>query len=57
MSGHKADPFEGGLFLFVGKRFDALKILWWERNGFVLWWIKGDVTTARYGLVIAPLIS
>jgi transposase len=36
----KADPFEGGLFLFVGKRFDALKILWWERNGFVLWWKK-----------------
>jgi transposase len=25
----KADPFAGGLFLFVGKRFDALKILWW----------------------------
>jgi transposase len=36
----KADPFEGGLFLFVGKRFDSLKILWWERNGFVLWWKK-----------------
>lgn len=36
----KADPFGGGLFLFVGKRFDALKILWWERNGFILWWKK-----------------
>ncbi len=35
-----ADPFAGGLFLFVGKRFDALKILWWERNGFILWWKK-----------------
>ena len=36
----QADPFEGGLFLFVGRRFDALKILWWEKNGFVLWWKK-----------------
>jgi transposase len=47
----KADPFEGGLFLFVGKRFDALKILWWERNGFVLCWAKeciGREISERY---------
>ena len=27
------DPFGGGLFLFIGKRFDALKILCWDRYG------------------------
>lgn len=34
----QADPFEGGLFLFVGQRFNALKILWWgeERVCFVV---------------------
>jgi transposase len=34
----QADPFGGGLFLFVGRRFDSLKLLYWERNGFALWW-------------------
>lgn len=33
----KCDPFSGGLFLYVGRRFNALKILYWERNGFALW--------------------
>ena len=33
----REDPFGGGLFLFIGKRFDALKILCWDRNGFSVW--------------------
>ncbi len=33
----KVDPFSGALFLYVGRRFNALKILYWERNGFALW--------------------
>jgi transposase len=36
----QADPFAGGLFLFIGRRFDSLKLLYWERNGFALWWKK-----------------
>ena len=36
----KADPFGGALFVYVGRRFIALKIIYWERNGFVLWWKK-----------------
>jgi transposase len=32
------DPFGGALFIFVGRRFDSLKILYWERNGFAMWW-------------------
>lgn len=31
------DPFCGALFIYVGRRFNALKILYWERNGFALW--------------------
>jgi len=30
----KLDPFSGGLFVYVGKRFNALKILYWHVNGF-----------------------
>jgi transposase len=37
----KEDPFaSGALFVFVGKRYDSLKILTWEKNGFALWWKK-----------------
>lgn len=33
----KADPFSGSVHLFTGKRRDRIKILWWNRNGFVVW--------------------
>jgi transposase len=32
----KKDPFEGHLFVFVGKSKDKLKVLFWDKNGFVL---------------------
>jgi transposase len=28
----------GSLFLFRGRGGDRLKILWWDRNGLVLWY-------------------
>jgi len=33
----KRDPFEGHLFVFVGKSRDKVKILFWDRNGFVVY--------------------
>jgi transposase len=30
------DPYDGSLFAFVGRRGDRIKILYWERGGFVL---------------------
>lgn len=30
------DPFSGNLYVFIGKRRDRCKILWWERGGFVV---------------------
>lgn len=33
------DPFSAGaVFAFVGKRYDRVKLLAWDRNGFVLWY-------------------
>lgn len=34
----KKDPHSGALFVFVGKRRDRAKILFWDRNGFVLYY-------------------
>ena len=31
------NPFSGQLFVFVNKKRDKVKILYWERNGFCLW--------------------
>jgi transposase len=36
--GWKLDPFDGHLFVFLGKRLDRVKILVWDRNGFVLYY-------------------
>lgn len=33
----KRDPNEGHLFVFVGKGKDKLKILFWDRNGYVVY--------------------
>jgi len=33
----KVDPFSGALLIFVGKHYNAVKILYWHRNGFAVW--------------------
>jgi transposase len=61
----KQDPFSAALYCFIGKRRDKLKILYWHRNGFVVWykvvegkerfhWPRGDeavVTLTREQLL------
>lgn len=32
------DPFHGHLFLFRSRRGDRLKVLQWDRDGYVLWY-------------------
>ncbi len=31
----KVDPFSGALLIFVSRRHNAVKLLYWHRNGFV----------------------
>ena len=33
-----ADPFAGHLFVFVGRRRDRVKVLFWDRGGFVVFY-------------------
>src|SRR3982074_723557 len=32
------DPMSGSMFAFINKRRNKLKILVWERNGFIVWY-------------------
>ena len=32
------DPLSGTLFVFINKARDKLKILTWEKNGFIVWY-------------------
>lgn len=32
------DPFQNYLFLFTSKRRDRIKILYWDKTGFALWY-------------------
>jgi len=35
----REDPFSAGaIFGFIGKRYDRVKLLGWDKNGFVLWY-------------------
>ena len=31
------DPLSGHLFVFFSRRFDRVRIVYWDRNGFAMW--------------------
>jgi len=51
------DPLSGQLFLFVGRRGDRLKILYWDRDGFALWYKRLEQGTFRMPVTKADATS
>ena len=47
------DPMSGQLFVFRNKRGNRLKILLWDRNGFIIWYKMLPKGTFRFPLVIS----
>ena len=41
----KQNPLDGHLFLFVNRRGDRLKILWWDHDGFVIFYKRLEAGT------------
>jgi len=42
------DPLSGHLFLFLNKRRDRLKVLFWERDGLVIWYKRLEAGTFQW---------
>jgi transposase len=57
VSGLALDPLSGHLFVFVNKRRDRIKILYWDRDGLAVWAKRLERGTFRLPIVGADRLE